>query len=45
MVTPAELRALADQIETDTRYGPTARRVAAAILRGTATRHEREEGT
>lgn len=40
-MTPADLRALAARIETDTRYGPIARATAAAILRATADENER----
>ena len=41
-MTPADLRALAADIETDTRIGRLARAVTCAVLRGRADRMTRE---
>lgn len=41
-MTPADLRALADEIDAETTLGWKARLLCVAILRGKATRQERE---
>lgn len=43
MVTPADVRTLADRIRKDVRFGPTARNVCAAVLEGVAAQMERGE--
>ncbi len=40
-MTPADLRALAADIETDQRISPLARLITCAVLRGRAARMER----
>lgn len=42
MITPADLRHLADQIDADHRYGVVARLITCAILRGLADQITRE---
>ena len=44
-MSPAELRRLAAEIENDYRYGVVARLITSAILRGIASRTERESTT
>ena len=44
-MSPAELRRLATEIENDHRYGVVARLITCAILRGIASRTERESTT